>query len=80
MLIQILEVDDCEHWYNHKSPKRLKARMYDEMKDKYCENNDIELHRMVYPFNKVEITYEEYYNYIDSQLKMILKEIKKKIA
>lgn len=80
MLIQILEVDDCEHWYNHKSPRRLKARMYDEIKDKYCDNNNIELHRMVYPFNKVEITYEEYYNYIDSQLRLILKEIKKKIT
>ena len=79
-LIQIIEVDDCEHWYNHQSPRRLKARMYDEMKDKYCEDNDIDLFRMIYPFNKKDISYEEYYNYIDSQLRLILKGIKKNIA
>jgi hypothetical protein len=76
-LLQLIEVDDCEHWYNHQSERRLKARHRDEMKDEYCEVNNIILHRMIYPFKKDEITYEEYYNYIDSQLKLILKELKK---
>ena len=40
-LIQIIEVDDCEHWYNHKSTRRLKARMYDEMNCNKSSNNKV---------------------------------------
>ncbi len=74
-LLWLLEVDDVEHIYNHKSPRRVKARGRDKVKDNYCEIHEIPLYRMIYPFNKKKITYSEYYKYIDTQLRISLKDV-----
>lgn len=74
-LLWLLEVDDLEHVYNHKSPRRIEARERDKIKDNYCNNHKIPLFRMIYPFSKYKITYDEYYQYIDTQLKISLKDV-----
>ena len=51
-LLWLLEVDDVEHIYNHKTPRRIRARERDKVKDNYCEVHKIPLYRMIYPFSK----------------------------
>lgn len=74
-LLWLLEVDDVEHIYNHTTPRRVKARERDVIKDDYCKTHNITLFRMIYPFSKNKITYDEYYEYINKQLKLLLKEV-----
>lgn len=71
----LIEVDDCEHWYKHKQPRRVEAKKRDIMKNDYCKLHNIPLFRMIYPFNKTKVTYDEYYKYIDSQLNWIMKKV-----
>ena len=75
----LLEVDDVEHTYNYKSERRLKARERDEQKNNYCKSNNINLYRMEVPFKsgyKHHWAYEDYYRYINTELKSIVNEIK----
>jgi len=72
----LIEVDDCEHRYDHKQPRRILAHQRDIQKNNYCKINKIPLFRMDYWFNKTEISYEDYYKYIDAQLNNIVNTIR----
>lgn len=71
----LIEIDDCEHRYNHKQPRRVKARQRDLKKNEYCKIHNIPLYRMQYWWNKEPITYEDYYRYINNQLNFIINKI-----
>ena len=69
----LIELDDEEHRYNHKSKRRLIAKERDYKKDEYCKLNNIRLYRHERPFmlnNKW--SYDDYYSYIYKELKNIL--------
>ncbi|MCD3232653.1 hypothetical protein IRP63_14920 (plasmid) [Clostridium botulinum] len=75
-LLGLIEVDDVEHRYNTKDPKRIKARLRDKKKDEYCKSNNIPLFRMIYKNNIEKFReYDWYYMYIDKQLKDYLIQI-----
>ncbi len=69
----LFEIDDCEHWYNHKQERRVKARERDILKNQYCLKNNITFYRIPYIFSKKAVSYVEYYEYLDSQLGNIIK-------
>lgn len=73
-LIYIIEVDDEEHRDNHDGcERRLIARERDILKDKYCIDNNIKLYRMEVPFRQdKKWDYDDYYRYINSELKFIV--------
>lgn len=74
-LKMLIELDDEEHRYNHKSERRLIAKERDYKKNEYCKLNNIQLYRHERPFrlnNKWD--YNEYYDYIYKELKNILNE------
>lgn len=69
----LIEVDDEEHRYNSTQPRRVKARLRDKEKDKYCINNNIKLFRMEYNNNIDSFKdYNWYYGYIHRSLKDFL--------
>jgi hypothetical protein len=73
-LIYLVEIDDEEHSDNHNNcERRLIARMRDVNKDQYCIERDIKLYRMKVPFrtNK-KWDYDDYYRYINTELKFIV--------
>lgn len=68
-LIGLIEVDDVEHRYNTKQPRRIEARNRDKQKDRYCEENNIKLFRLqFYNNNKEFLNYNWYYKYIKNSL------------
>lgn len=77
-LVYLVEVDDEEHKDRHfgNSPRqvqRQKAIERDRIKDNYCKTHNIPLYRMEVPFrgnNKWD--YEDYYRYINTELKHIV--------
>lgn len=73
-LICLIEVDDEEHRDNHDGcKKRLIARERDKLKNKYCEDNNINLYRMNVPFRQnKKWAYDDYYRYINTELKSIV--------
>ena len=73
-LIYLIEVDDEEHRDNHDGCKRrLIAKERDNLKDKYCKDNNIKLYRMEVPFRQDrKWDYQDYYRYINTELKFIV--------
>lgn len=67
-VLGIIEIDDQEHRYNTKQPRRLKSRERDIQKNKYCKNNKIPIFRLEYKLNKKYLSYDWYYNYINNTL------------
>jgi len=77
-LLGLIEVDDVEHRYNTKDPKRIKARLRDRKKDEYCKIHDMPLFRMIYKNNVYKYQeYNWYYQYIHEQLQKYLIQIHK---
>lgn len=70
----LIEIDDCEHYDNHSSTKRIAARQRDEVKNEYCKSNNIELVRIKVPYRGKanRPTYEDYYNYLDDIMKEVV--------
>lgn len=74
-LVYLIEVDDEEHKDRHlgNSPRQIqrqKAMQRDIQKNEYCKEHNIPLYRMEVPFrgfNKWD--YEDYYRYINTELK-----------
>lgn len=76
-LLALIEIDDDEHRHNHKQERRIKARERDEIKDKYCRENNIKLFRLEYYSKRKEFKdYEWYYDYIHSNLSGFIRELK----
>lgn len=77
-LIYLVEVDDEEHRYNHSSntprqKQRIAAQERDIKKNEYCKTNNIPLYRMEVPFIRGKRwSYEDYYRYINTELKFIV--------
>ncbi len=69
--LYLIEIDDREHRYNPRQERRIKARERDKIKDEYCIKNNIKLYRIPYLFDRKQITYEEYYLYLESKLQPI---------
>jgi len=69
-ILFLLEVDDNEHRYNTKQPRRIKARERDGMKNDYCIKNNIKLFRMKYDIYEDKRIYEYnwYYEYIKNEI------------
>lgn len=76
-LLGLIEVDDNEHRYNTKQPRRIKARERDNMKNKYCEDNNIQLFRLPYDIYKYKSIgdYKWYFDYIHNSLNDFLTNI-----
>lgn len=77
-LIYLVEVDDEEHKDRHfgNSPRQIQRQQAiarDKIKDSYCKTHNIPLYRMEVPFrgNK-KWAYEDYYRYINTELKNIV--------
>lgn len=74
-LVYLIEVDDEEHRDYHygntpRQIERMKSRQRDKEKDQYCKEHNIPLYRMEVPFrNNKKWAYEDYYRYINSELK-----------
>lgn len=64
----LLEIDDEEHRYHHIQPRRVKAKERDELKNKYCEKNNIHLFRMEYKHNNTYLNESWYYNFIKKNI------------
>lgn len=77
-LVYLVEVDDEEHKDRHlgNSPRQIqrqKAIQRDKIKDKYCVDNNIPLYRMEVPFRGFKKwSYDDYYRYINTELKDIV--------
>lgn len=77
-LIYLVEVDDEEHKDKHigSSPRQIQrqeALERDRIKDKYCKKVRVPLYRMDVPFrNFKKWDYEDYYRYINTELKFIV--------
>lgn len=77
-LLYLVEVDDEEHKDRHlgNSPRQIKrqeAIKRDRQKDNYCQKHGIPLYRMEVPFRSFKKwAYEDYYRYINSELKFIV--------
>lgn len=77
-LVYLVEVDDEEHRDFHygDSPRQIQRRQAikrDKQKDKFCKDNNIPLYRMEVPFrNNKKWDYEDYYRYINTELKFII--------
>ena len=73
-LIYLVEVDDEDHRYNHlKNKKKAKVCERDIIKNNYCKDNNINLYRMEVPFRREKRwDYDDYYRYINTELKFIL--------
>lgn len=73
-LVYLVEVDDEDHRYNHLiSVQKAKVCERDIIKNNYCTDNNIKLHRMDVPFKREKRwDYEDYYRYINTELKFIL--------
>jgi len=77
-LVYLVEVDDEEHKDKHfgNSPRQIQRQQAvtrDRIKDNYCKTHNIPLYRMEVPFrcfNKWD--YEDYYRYINAELKEIV--------
>ncbi|MDP9675193.1 hypothetical protein J2W97_001176 [Paenibacillus jamilae] len=68
-ILSIIEIDDLEHLYNHKSPRRIAARKRDVLKDNYCIGKKIDINRIKYYNKRKEfVDYEWYYKYIETIL------------
>ena len=68
-IICLIEIDDDEHRYNHTTERRIEAINRDRMKDKYCEDNNINLIRIPYYKYKKEFhDYDLYMKYIEETL------------
>lgn len=74
-LICLIEIDDEEHRYNHsgssvRSIQRREAIERDIKKNEYCDKNNILIYRMQVPFvNYRKWSYQDYYRYINTELK-----------
>lgn len=77
-LVYLIEVDDEEHRERHlgdtpRQIKRKESKLRDKIKDDYCKKNNIPLYRMEVPFrNNNKWDYQDYYRYINSELKDIV--------
>ena len=77
-LVYLIEVDDREHKSKHFSNttrqlQRKEAIQRDKIKDEYCKTHNIPLYRMEVPFDgKNKWSYEDYYRYINSELKIFV--------
>ena len=74
-LVYLIEVDDEEHKDHHfgNSPRQIqrqKAIQRDIQKNEYCKKHNIPLYRMEVPFRCFKKwSYEDYYRYINTELK-----------
>jgi len=65
----LIEVDDSEHWGNHKSERRKKSKERESLKDKYCKDKNISIFRMIYNDRDDKFKdYDFYYNYLSKQI------------
>lgn len=77
-LIYLIEVDDEEHKDRHfgNSPRQIQRQQAiarDKIKDNYCKTHNIPLYRMEVPFRgNNKWSYEDYYRYINTELKDIV--------
>lgn len=77
-LTYLIEIDDEEHRDNHAgtTPRQLsrqRAQKRDKQKDSFCIENNIPLYRMNVPFRGFKKwAYEDYYHYINTELKEIV--------
>lgn len=77
-LVYLIEVDDEEHRYLQysNSPRQIQRRnamTRDKQKNEYCKAHNIPLYRMEVPFtNYKKWDYEDYYRYINAELKFIV--------
>lgn len=77
-LVYLIEIDDEEHRCRCLSdtPRQNQRKMAlerDKIKDEYCKNNNIPLFRMEVPFKGIsKWDYEDYYRYINTELKFIV--------
>nr|WP_147353457.1 hypothetical protein [Clostridium sp. AM45-5] len=84
-LICLIEIDDEEHRDDHSgnTPRQIsrqKAVERDNIKNKYCKNNDITLYRIQVPFrNFNKWSYNDYYKYVSVKLKDIVEVAMKEI-
>jgi hypothetical protein len=68
-ILSLIEIDDVEHQYDHKSTRRIAAKHRDEIKDAYCRRKGIALLRVNYYNKRKEFTnYDWYYKYVNAIL------------
>lgn len=85
-LVYLIEVDDEEHKDRHfgNSPRQIQrqeAIERDIKKNEYCKNNNIQLYRMEVPFrNFKKWSYEDYYRYINTELKRFVEIAAKEVT
>ena len=79
--LYLIEVDDQEHRDNHDNCERRQvARLRDIQKDEYCLKNNINFYRMEVPYrNDDKWCYDDYYRYINTELKFIVNLYRKSI-
>lgn len=75
-LLLLIEVDDKEHRGNPKEERRIISMNRDVIKNNYCNDNNIQLARVVFDsFDKEIKIYDNYYKYIDNKIKYIISEV-----
>jgi hypothetical protein len=80
-LLGLLEVDDCEHRYNTKQPRRIRARERDKIKNEYCKLHNISLYRLPFVNKSTDFNnYDWYYEYVHKKLNNYLLNINKLVV
>lgn len=84
-LMYVVEIDDEEHRHGYigNTPRQLQRKASidrDKKKDNYCKTHNINLYRMEVPFNShKKWDYEDYYRYVNTELKFIVNLSRKEV-